>query len=232
VSQIVGDALEEADQDPQVRPVVLTGAGDRAFCAGVDLAAVARRDRVTAQGRGSWNFAGYVNHFISKPTIAAVNGVALGGGLELVPANDLAVSVESARFALPEVTRGIIAAGGGAFRTVERLPCKAGMRLLLTGEVIDAAPALSHGLINAVVTDGTALNRALAMAARIAANAPLAVQASKRIACARGAGDAAPAEEARWQQTLTELKAVLRSADAAEGPHAFAEKRQPVWQGR
>jgi crotonobetainyl-CoA hydratase len=91
---------------------VLTGAGDRAFCAGVDLAAVARRDRVTAPGRGSWNFAGYVNHFISKPTIAAVNGVALGGGLELVLASDLAVSVESARFALPEVTRGIIVAGG------------------------------------------------------------------------------------------------------------------------
>jgi crotonobetainyl-CoA hydratase len=140
VSQIVGDALEEADQDPQVRAVVLTGAGDRAFCAGVALAAVARRDRVTAQGRGTWNFAGYVNHFISKPTIAAVNGVALGGGLELVLASDLAVSVESARFALPEVTRGIITAGGEAFRIVERLPCKAGMHLLLTGEVIDAAP--------------------------------------------------------------------------------------------
>jgi crotonobetainyl-CoA hydratase len=230
VSAIVGDALEEADRDPDVRVVVLTGAGDRAFCAGIDLAALARGERVFAPGRGRWNFAGYVNHVIAKPTIAAVNGIAYGGGLELVLASDLALSARSARFALPEVKRGIIAAAGGAFRIAEQLPKKLALHLLLTGEPIDANTAYSHGLLNAVVPDGTVLDAALDLAGRIAANAPLAVQASKRIA--HGITDGATPDSARWQQTYAELNAVLASEDAKEGPKAFAEKRAPVWRGR
>jgi crotonobetainyl-CoA hydratase len=172
-----------------------------------------------------------VQHFIVKPTIAAVNGTALGGGTEIALASDLVVAGESATFGLPEVKRGLIAAAGGAFRIAEQLPRKVAMELLFTGEPMPAADAAKWGLINQVVPDGTELDAAVAMAERITVNAPLAVQASKRVAYSAVDGTIA-AEETKWAQLMREAIAVVKSEDAREGPRAFAEKRQPVWKAR
>jgi crotonobetainyl-CoA hydratase len=178
-----------------------------------------------------YSFAGFVRHFTSKPTIAAVNGKALGGGSELALACDLIVATESAQFGLPEVKRGLIAGGGGVFRITEVIPQKIALELLMTGEPISAAEAARWGLVNRVVPDGTALEGALALAAQIAKNAPLAVQASKRLAYRLTDGE--PAGEApMWAANDKEIGVLFASADAAEGPRAFAEKREPVWQGK
>ena len=231
VSVGVGDALEQAQRDPEVWAVVITGAGDKSFCAGADLKAIARRENLYHPDHPEWGFAGYVQHFIDKPTIAAVNGTAFGGGTEIALASDLVVAREHAEFGLPEVKRGLVAAAGGAFRIAEQLPRKVAMELLFTGDPISAADAAKWGLINEVVPDGTELQAALALAGRITGNAPLAVQASKRVAC--GAVDGTiGAEETKWAQLRRETISVLRSEDAKEGPRAFAEKRQPVWKAR
>lgn len=231
VSIGVGDALEEAQHDAGVRAVVITGAGDKSFCAGADLKAIARRENLYHPEHGEWGFAGYVHHFIDKPTIAAVNGTALGGGTELALASDLVVADPRATFGLPEVKRGLIAAAGGVFRIVDQLPRKVAMQLLLTGEPITAHDACRWGLINEVVTDGPVLDAALALAARVTANAPLSVQASKRIAY--GVDDGViTGDEPGWDRTMREMRVLIRSEDAREGPLAFAEKREPVWKAR
>ncbi|WP_083208493.1 crotonase/enoyl-CoA hydratase family protein [Mycobacterium malmoense] len=231
VSIGVGDALEEAQQDREVRAVVITGAGDKSFCAGADLKAISRRENIYHPDRPEWGFAGYVHHFIDKPTIAAVNGTALGGGTELALASDLVVADERAKFGLPEVKRGLIAAAGGVFRIVQQLPRKVAMELLLTGEPITAADALEWGLINQVIREGTVLEAALELAARVTVNAPLSVQASKRIAYGVDDGVITD-EEAGWARTMNEMRDLIRSEDAKEGPLAFAEKREPVWKAR
>ncbi|WP_083198587.1 crotonase/enoyl-CoA hydratase family protein [Mycobacterium malmoense] len=231
VSIGVGDALQEAQQDREVRAVVITGAGDKSFCAGADLKAISRRENIYHPDRPEWGFAGYVHHFIDKPTIAAVNGTALGGGTELALASDLVVADERAKFGLPEVKRGLIAAAGGVFRIVQQLPRKVAMELLLTGEPITAADALEWGLINRVVREGTVLEAALELAARVTVNAPLSVQASKRIAYGVDDGVITD-EEAGWARTMNEMRDLIRSEDAKEGPLAFAEKREPVWKAR
>lgn len=229
---VVGDALTQAEQDPDVRVVVLTGAGDKAFCAGADLKALSRGERIIPEGREKWGLAGYVGHAISKPTIAAVNGPALGGGTELVLASDLVVAADTATFGLPEVKRGLVAGAGGAFRLMAKLPPAVAMELLLTGEAIDAETALALHLVNRVVPAEQVLDAALELAATIAANAPLAVQAHKQIALAQHADGERPTEQAGWDLTSQLLPMIARSEDAREGPRAFAEKRQPVWQGR
>jgi crotonobetainyl-CoA hydratase len=231
VSIGVGDALEEARRDPDVRAVVITGAGDRSFCAGADLKAIARRENIYHPDHGEWGFAGYVRHFVDKPTIAAVNGAALGGGTELALASDLVVAAQSATFGLPEVKRGLIAAAGGVFRIVDQLPRKVALELLMTGEPLTASDACRWGLINQVVDDGSVLDAALALAARVTVNAPLSVQASKRIAY--GVDDGLiTGDEPGWERTTREMRSLMRSEDAKEGPRAFAEKREPVWQAR
>jgi crotonobetainyl-CoA hydratase len=234
MSTAIGDALQAAQEDPEVWVVVITGAGDRSFCAGADLKAISRRENLFHPQHPEWGFAGYVRHFIDKPTIAAVNGTALGGGTELALASDLVVADESATFGLPEVKRGLIAAAGGVFRIVDQLPRKVAMQLLFTGEPISADEALRWGLINQVVPHGAgnpALDAALQLAQRVTVNAPLAVQATKRVAAGIDDGTS-PVDELGWTRTMREIGAVLRSADAREGPLAFAEKRPPVWQAR
>lgn len=234
VSTAVGDALQSAQDDPDIWAVVITGAGDKSFCSGADLKAIARRENIFHPQHPEWGFAGYVRHFIDKPTIAAVNGTALGGGTELALASDLVVAQENAVFGLPEVKRGLIAAAGGVFRIVEQLPRKIAMQLLVTGEPISADEALRWGLINEVVPSGpgnAALDAALKLAQRITVNAPLAVQASKRVAAGVDDGTS-PVDELGWTRTMREITAVIRSEDAREGPLAFAEKRQPVWKAR
>jgi len=233
VHQGVGEAMQEADRNPDIWAVVLTGAGDQAFCAGADLKALARGEslRPSDPGQAAWGFAGYVTHHISKPTIAAVNGFALGGGTELTLASDLAVAADTAQFGLPEVKRGIIAGAGGAFRITAQLPPKVGMELLLSGDPISAQRAFELGLVNAVVPQAQVVEAALKLAARITVNAPLSVQASKRIA--KGIQDGRVAsEDAYWQATGRESLALMKSEDAKEGPRAFAEKRAPAWKAR
>jgi crotonobetainyl-CoA hydratase len=231
VGRLVGAAVTEADEDPSVRAIVLTGAGDQAFSAGADLKAIMRGEPVLEPGREDWSFAGFVNHFTSKPTIAAVNGNALGGGTELALACDLVVAVETASFGLPEGKRGLVAGAAGVFRIVEQLPHRVGMRLILTGEPISATEALGWGLINEVVPAGQALEAALRLAAVIEQNAPLAVQASKRIIYGAVDGQRA-GEAAKWALNNDEFLALIGSEDAMEGPTAFAEKRAPVWKAR
>jgi crotonobetainyl-CoA hydratase len=230
VSTAVGDALQQAQDDPDVRAVVITGAGET-FCAGADLKAISRRESLFHPERGDWGFAGYVRHYIDKPTIAAVNGTALGGGTELALASDLVVAEDRSKFGLPEVKRGLIAAAGGVFRVADHLPRKVAMELLFTGEPISSSEALKWGLINQVVPDGTVVEAALALAGRITVNAPLAVWASKRVA--NGVDDGVVVgDEPGWTRTMREIGAVLKSEDAKEGPLAFAQKRQPVWKAQ
>ncbi|MEJ7935938.1 crotonase/enoyl-CoA hydratase family protein [Sphingobium sp. AN558] len=229
----LGKALELAENDPDIRVVVLTGAGDKAFCAGTDLKAMARGESNWPEDREqrSWGWAGVVRHPIGKPIIAAVNGFALGGGTELTLACDLVIAADHAEFGLPEVKRGIFAAAGGAFRLVQQLPPKLAMELLLTGDSFTAARALELGFANHVVPLADLMPTALKMARKIAANAPLAVQASKRIAKAIVEGKIA-SDADFWAANKREGSIVMRSADAREGPRAFAEKRRPSWQGQ
>jgi crotonobetainyl-CoA hydratase len=229
----VGRALDYADTHTNVRVVVLTGAGDKAFCAGADLKAAASGDikRVAGDSLERWGFAGYVRHPISKPTIAAVNGFALGGGTELVLASDLAVAADTATFGLPEVKRGLVAAAGGAFRIASQAPPKLALELLLTGDSFGAARALDLGMVNAVVPAERVFETAIDLARRIAANAPLAVQATKRIF--HGTSEhGQDGERAQWEVSDAEARRLMTSQDSREGMRAFAEKREPIWQGK
>ena len=231
VSAGIGDALAQAQADDEVRAVVLTGAGDKSFSAGADLKAIANRENIFHPEHPEWGFAGYVQHFIDKPTIAAVNGTALGGGTELALASDLVIAEQRAQFGLPEVKRGLVAGAGGVFRIVDQLPRKVALELLYTGDPISAADAAQWGLVNRVVEDGKALEAALELAERITGNAPLSVQASKRIAY--GVDDGVITDEVSgWARTGREFSTLLRSEDAKKGPRAFAEKRAPVWKAR
>jgi crotonobetainyl-CoA hydratase len=233
VADGLGAALDQAEHDDQVWAFVLTGAGDKSFSAGADLKALSRGEsRAPSDPRSAaWGFAGYVRHHISKPTIAAVNGFALGGGTELALASDLVVASETASFGLPEVKRGIFAGAGGVFRLPDQLPRKVAMEMIMTGEPISARRALELGLVNRVVPFEQVVPAAVELAERVCANAPLSVQASKRIAYGMIDGEV-PAEDASWDLSAAEGKKLMQSADSKEGPLAFAEKRAPNWQGR
>jgi crotonobetainyl-CoA hydratase len=231
VSIAVGGALEEAENDPEIRVIVLTGAGDKSFCAGADLKAISRGEGLHAPGNEHWGFAGFVNHYVSKPTIAAVNGTALGGGTELALAADLIVAADTASFGLPEVKRGLIAGAGGVFRLPAQIPQRLAMEMMLTGDPISAATAKEYRLINEVVPADQLLDAALALAERISVNAPLSVQASKRVALGVENGEIV-AEKSKWALSEAEWQKLMGSEDAKEGPLAFAEKRAPVWKSR
>jgi crotonobetainyl-CoA hydratase len=233
VSIAVGDAMEEANNDPEVWVVIITGAGQRAFCAGADLKVFATGGSVIPSDpkHAPWGFAGYVSHCISKPTIAAVNGFALGGGTEIALASDLVVAADIATFGLPEVKRGIHAAAGGAFRLPRQVPWKIGIEMILTGEPISAARALELGLINRIVPQAEVLDEALKLAAKICVNAPLAVQTSKRVAY-QMIDNRVPSEEQAWEISKREGAVLRKTADAKEGPAAFSEGRAPRWRAR
>ncbi len=223
VASQLAAALDELDADPQLAVGILTGAGGT-FSAGFDLKAFARGERATVPGRG---FAGLVEAPPVKPLIAAVEGWALGGGFEMALTCDLVVAAQGARFGLPEVRRGLAARGGGAFRLPQRLPYAVAMEAILTGEPLDAARAERFGLVNRVTADSEALAGALVLAELIAANAPLAVAASKRVV--RESGDW-PADAA-FDRQREHFEPVFASADAQEGAAAFRERRAPVWTG-
>jgi enoyl-CoA hydratase/carnithine racemase len=229
VAAALGGALETADQDESVRAIVVTGTG-RAFSAGADLKAVAQGDTLTDPDHPDWGFGGFTRHELTTPTIAAVNGLAFGGGLELVLACDLAIADEEARFGLPEVTRGLAAGAGGLVRLPQRIPRIVALEMAMTGAPISAARAYELGLVNRVAPAGTALEAARAMAATIAANAPLAVRESRAMMLRSVHAD--ERDDAVWEDNAAVMGRVFSSEDAKEGPRAFAEKRSPVWTGR
>lgn len=216
------------DRDPTLRVGILTGAGDRAFCAGSDLAGYQAGYDGTLPPSGG----GGLTHRLQrrKPVIAAVNGLAFGGGFEVMLACDLAVAVETAQFSLPEVLVGAGAFGGGIPRLCRKLPHALALELVLTGRRLSAADAHRHGLINRVVPKGQALPAALELAREILLGAPLASEASKQVADMALQGDSLveilTAEDGEPKQS------VMRSADIQEGIRAFFEKRPPNWQGR
>lgn len=228
VSDALGAALDEIDRDPDLRVGVLTGAG-RAFCAGADLGAFAAGGSVLPTNHPEWGFAGLVQHYVSKPLVAAVNGVAVGGGTEIVLACDLAVLSSEATLGLPEVKRGLIAGGGGLVRLPGQIPPKIAAHAVFTGEPLSAEMALRWGLVNSVVPPSEVLPEALRLAHVIADNAPLAVRASKKV---MSHAHAAGFEDDVWKVNSAESDAVCASEDALEGAAAFTEKRPPVWRNR
>ena len=219
LSEALSNALNDAASNDDVRVIVVTGAGEKIFCAGMDLKAFAAGEDIAKIGMG---FAALRQ--CKKPLIAAVNGHALAGGFEVVMMCDLVVSVDSARFGVPEVKRGLFAAGGGV-RLPARIPLAVALEMGLTGDPIDAARAKELGLINQVVPAAELRDAALALAARVSANGPLAVQATKQLMLDEiGNGNGA---------LLGELqKKVFGSEDAMEGARAVAQKRAPEWKGR
>jgi crotonobetainyl-CoA hydratase len=224
----LGAALQRLEDSPRLRTGVITGAG-RAFCAGLDLKAVAAGASLEATRHPQWGFAGMTARRLVKPVVAAVNGDAVGGGLEIALACDVMVVAQDARLGLPEVRHGLIAVGGGVRRLVQQLPEKAALELLLTGRLMTAVEAAGWGLASAVVPADEVLDRAIAIATTIAANAPRAVEATKRLASA-GRGLSASDAQALAQMD-EEAALVFPTRDAREGMAAFAERREPRFTG-
>lgn len=227
----LGEAFERFAGNPELWAAVITGAGDKAFCAGADLKAAAAGELVGAHETGKGGFAGLVRRYTDKPVIAAVNGVALGGGAEIAMFCDLIVASEQAKLGLPEVKRGVMAIGGGLLRLPRIVPPKVAMYHIMTGDPMTAPDAFRWGLVNEVVPHEQVLDAAIALAERICANAPLAVRASKDVVY-RTLETSVDFSDEGWQISNDLAARNRESEDATEGPRAFAEKRPPVWQGR
>ncbi|HEY0719393.1 MAG TPA: crotonase/enoyl-CoA hydratase family protein [Streptosporangiaceae bacterium] len=223
VTRGVSAAIDQLDERKELSIGILTGAGGT-FCAGMDLKAFLRGEQVALPGRG---LAGLTQRPPEKPLIAAVEGYALAGGFELALACDLIVAAQDARFGIPEIKRGLIAAGGGLIRLPRRIPPNVAMEYALTGDFFSAADAQRFGLANRVTAPGGALDGAIELAERITANAPLSIAATKEVIAASADWTA----EDMWRQQEQITRPVFGSADAREGASAFAEKRAPVWRG-
>ena len=223
VARGIAAAVDELDGRADVRVLILTGAGGT-FSAGMDLKGFLAGDAPVVEGRG---FGGIVERPPVKPVIAAVEGYALAGGFELALACDLVVAAETARFGLPEVRRGLVAAAGGLLRLPQRIPYHLAMEIALTGAHYPAQRLVAAGLVNQVVPEGEALASAAELARRIAQNAPLALAATKRVVAQAADWDSGQA----FARQAEIINPVFASADAMEGALAFAEKRPPRWRG-
>jgi enoyl-CoA hydratase len=220
----IAQALDQLDADDALSVGVLTGAGG-GFCAGMDLKAFVQGEVPYVGDRG---FAGITQRSAEKPLIAAIEGFAVAGGLEVALACDLIVAGRSAKLGVPEVKRSLVAAAGALLRLPRRLPEGVAMEMALTGDPITAEQAHAYGLVNRLADDGQALEAALDLARTIAANGPLALTATKRVMQERHAWP----EEEFWDRQGEITGPVFSSEDAREGATAFAEKRPPEWKGR
>ena len=212
-------AVAHLDGDSELRVGVLTGAG-RAFCAGMDLKAYSRGENID-------KFMTFLVHGSRKPIIAAIEGLAFAGGLEIALSCDIIVAARDAQLGIPETKVGLFAAGGGLMRLSKRVGYSKSMEMAMTGEPISGEEAKSLGLASRAVEKGTAVDEALSIAERIAMNAPLAVVASKQLIQAAGR----LTEDEYWTVQESIVTSVFASNDATEGPVAFAEKRRPKWTG-
>lgn len=224
MSELIAAALDELDASDDLRVAVLTGAGGT-FCSGMDLKGFLAGETPSVKGRG---FGGLTEKPPVKPLIAAIEGYALAGGFELAIACDLIVAGASSKFGIPEVKRSLVAGAGGLIRLPDQVAPRIAMELALTGDFITAARAHEINLINQVVEEGKALEAAIALAGRIAANGPLAVAASKKII----QDYASWPHDKRWAEQGKIMAPIFTSEDAREGATAFAEKRAPVWKGK
>jgi enoyl-CoA hydratase len=224
VARGIADALEALDADDGLSIGVITGAG-KGFCSGMDLKAFVAGESPVVEGRG---FAGITQRAATKPLIAAVEGFAVAGGLEVALSCDLIVAARGARLGIPEVKRSLVAAGGGLLRLPRMLPRNIAMEMALTGDFMLAERAAELGLVNRLAEPGGALDAAVALAEAIAANGPLALAATKRILI-----ESVDWPDAEFFTREEEIAGPVRdSEDAREGATAFAEKRVPVWKGR
>ncbi|HUB21421.1 MAG TPA: enoyl-CoA hydratase-related protein [Streptosporangiaceae bacterium] len=231
-SRALYDAFDLLRREPELRVAVLTGAGERFFSAGWDLHAAAAGEGVEAD-HGPGGFAGLTEFFdIGKPVIAAVNGLALGGGFELVLAADLVVAASHAEFALTEVTLGLVPDAGGLLRLASRLPRPVAVEWLLTGRRIGAAEAGRWGLVNRVVPLDGLMPAALELARAICAAAPLSVAAALEILRSTEGTGVAEGYRIMRGDGLPAYRRMLSSDDAREGVRAFGERRPPRWTGR
>ena len=220
----VAAAVERLEADEELMVGVITGAG-KGFSSGMDLKAFLRGETPHAGGRG---FAGICERPPAKPMIAAVEGFAVAGGLEIALSCDLIVAGHGARLGIPETKRGLIAGAGALIRLPRRIPRHVAMEMALTGELVSAERAYGLGLVNVVCEDGGAVGEALRIAAGIAANGPLAVRVSKQIV-----DELVELSEAEaWRRQQAFIDQIMESEDAREGAAAFAEKREPAWTGR
>lgn len=219
----IAAAMDRLEADSDLRCAILTGAGGT-FCSGMDLKGFLRGERPSIEGRG---FGGLTEWTPSKPIIAAVDGYALAGGLELAISCDLIVANAGSKFGIPEAKRGLAAAAGGLIKLPRQIPPRIAMELALTGDFIDAARAYDLGMINRVV-DGPSIEGAKELARAIAANGPLALIASKAVIRQSHTWS----DEEMWAKQNAHTMAVFVSEDAREGSLAFAEKRKPNWQGK
>ncbi len=220
----VAAAMDQLDESDDIQVAILTGAGGT-FCAGMDLKAFVSGEVPQIEGRG---FAGLTERGPRKPLIAAVEGYALAGGLELAISCDLIVTADNAKFGIPETKRGLAAAAGGLMKLPRQIPPRIAMELALTGDFIDAARAAELGLVNRVVPAGTALEAAKELAGKIVANGPLAVAVSKQVILESVDWSA----DEMWKKQGALVMPVFGSEDAIEGATAFAEKRAPNWKGK
>lgn len=216
-------AMEQLDNDNSLNAAILTGAGGT-FCSGMDLKGFLRGETPTVKGYG---FGGITEKGPEKPLIAAVEGYALAGGLELALACDLCVANDKAKFGIPEVKRSLVAAAGGVLKLQQVVGKRMAMEMALTGDFYTAQRAYEMGFVNRV-TEGAALDAAIELAATVAANGPLALKATKKII--NESYDWSEAEG--WQKQAEITAPVFTSQDAKEGSMAFAEKRKPNWQGK
>jgi enoyl-CoA hydratase len=222
VSQGLADAMDELDATAELSVAIVTGAGGN-FCAGMDLKAFMAGEIPAIPGRGI----GFTEQPPRKPVIAAVEGYALAGGTEIVLATDLVVASKTAKFGIPEVKRGLVAAGGGLLRLPHRIPYQKALELALTGDSFTAEEAATWGFVNVLTEPGEALAGALALAERITKNGPLAVAVTKEVIVK----SAEWSEAEMWKKQQELILPVFSSKDAMEGATAFAEKRAPNWTG-
>ena len=224
-------AFDDFRRDPETWVAVVTGAGDKAFSAGADLKEMSQRSQSAGSGQGFWTPLPPAlgrGMEVWKPIIAAVNGYCLAGGLELALACDIRIAAEHATFALTEVMRGILPAGGGTQRLPRTVPFGIALEMLFTGDRVDAREAWRIGLVNRVVPAADLMPSTEALARRICQNAPLSVRAVKELAYR---GRNLPLEEGLREELMID-RIIRTTEDSREGPRAFAEKREPQWKGR